>query len=106
AITSPSPIAAAGTGRRIPRRTTRCTAIVGEFADPGPAPAAAPWRAPGTSFAHPYETGGIRRVYLRGHTNIRKRVLIHAGGFNLGLLMRQLIGGGTPRGLQGRLAAA
>jgi hypothetical protein len=47
----------------------------------------------------------MRRVYLRGHTNIRKRVLIHAGGFNLGLLMRQLIGVGTPRGLQGRLGA-
>src|SRR5215218_9519889 len=57
-------------------------------------------------FAHLYETGGMRRVYLRGHTNIRKRVLIHAGGFNLGLLMRHLIGVGTPRGLQGRLVAA
>jgi transposase len=56
-------------------------------------------------FAHLYETGGMRRLYLRGHTNIRKRVLIHAGGFNLGLLMRQLIGVGTPRGLQGRLGA-
>jgi transposase len=57
-------------------------------------------------FAHLYETGGMRRVHLRGHTNIRKRVLIHAGGFNLGLLMRTLIGVGTPRGLQGRLATA
>jgi transposase len=47
----------------------------------------------------------MRRVHLRGHTNIRKRLLIHAGGFNLGLLMRQLIGVGTPRGLQGRLIA-
>jgi transposase len=56
-------------------------------------------------FAHLYETGGLRRVYLRGHPNIRKRLLIHAGGFNLGLLMRLLIGVGTPRGLQGRLAA-
>jgi len=56
-------------------------------------------------FAHLYETGGMRRVHLRGHTNIRKRLLIHAGGFNLGLLMRQLIGVGTPRGLQGRLIA-
>ena len=57
-------------------------------------------------FAHLYETGGMRRVHLRGHTNIRQRLLIHAGGFNLGLLMRRLIGVGTPRGLQGRLAAA
>jgi hypothetical protein len=47
----------------------------------------------------------MRRVYLRGHVNIRKRVLIHAGGFNLGLLMRRLIGVGAPRGLQGRLNA-
>jgi len=58
------------------------------------------------SFAHLYDTGGMRRTHLRGHTNILKRVLIHAGGFNLGLVMRHLIGIGTPRGLQGRLAAA
>src|SRR6202035_4006515 len=57
------------------------------------------------SFAHLYDTGGMRRTHLRGHTNILKRVLIHAGAFNLGLVMRHLIGVGTPRGLQGRLAA-
>jgi transposase len=57
-------------------------------------------------FAHLYETGGMRRVHLRGHANIRKRLLIHTAGFNLGLLMRQRIGVGTPRGLQGRLVAA
>ncbi len=56
------------------------------------------------SFAHVYDTGGMRRTHLRGHTNILKRLLIHAGGFNLGLVMRHLIGLGTPRGLQGRLA--
>ena len=56
-------------------------------------------------FAHLYETGGMRRVHLRGHTNTRKRLLIHTAGFNLGLLMRQLIGVGTPRGLQGRVTA-
>jgi transposase len=56
------------------------------------------------AFAHIYDTGGMRRTHLRGHTNILKRVLIHASGFNLGLVMRQLIGRGTPRGLQGRLA--
>ena len=57
------------------------------------------------TFAHVYDTGGMRRTHLRGHTNILKRLLIHAGAFNLGLLMRQVIGIGTPRGLQGRLAA-
>ena len=56
-------------------------------------------------FAHLYETGGMRRVHLRGHSNILKRLLIHTSGFNLGLLMRQLMGVGTPRGLQGRLSA-
>jgi transposase len=57
------------------------------------------------SFAHLYDTGAMRRTHLRGHTNILKRVLIHAGGFNLGLVMRHLFGIGTPRGLQGRVAA-
>jgi transposase len=56
------------------------------------------------SFAHLYDTGGMRRTHLRGHTNILKRLLIHAGAFNLGLVMRHLIGVGTPRGLQGRVA--
>jgi transposase len=53
------------------------------------------------SFAHLYETGGMRRTHLRGHTNILKRLLIHAGAFNLGLLLRKLVGKGTPRGFQG-----
>jgi transposase len=57
------------------------------------------------TFAHAYETGALRRTYLRGHANIAKRVLIHLSGFNLGLLMRRLLGVGTPRGLQGRVAA-
>ena len=55
--------------------------------------------------AHLYETGGMRRTHLRGHTNILKRLLVHVGGFNLGLFMRTLFGVGTPRSLQGRLAA-
>lgn len=44
-------------------------------------------------------------MHLRGHTNIRKHLLIPTAGFNLGLLMRQLIGVGVSRGLQGRLIA-
>lgn len=57
------------------------------------------------SFAHVYDTGGMRRTHLRGHANILKRLLIQTGAFNLALLMRHLIGVGTPRGLQGRRAA-
>jgi transposase len=51
-------------------------------------------------FAHCYETGGMRRTYLRGHPKILKRLLIHVAGFNLGLVMRQLVGIGKPRRVQ------
>ena len=54
------------------------------------------------SFAHLYESGGMRRLHLRRHANILKRLLVHAAAFNLGLVMRQKWGRGTPRGLQGR----
>jgi len=57
-------------------------------------------------FAHCYETGGMRRTHLRGHPNILKRLLIHVAGFNLGLVMRQLLGIGKPRRVQDGLAAA
>jgi transposase len=56
------------------------------------------------SFTHVLETGGMRRTHLRGHINILKRMLIHVGGFNLGLVMRKLIGIGKPRRLQGLIA--
>jgi hypothetical protein len=47
----------------------------------------------------------MRRTHLRGHGNILKRALVHVSGFNLGLVMRRWFGVGTPRGLQGRVAA-
>ena len=49
------------------------------------------------TFAHLLETGGMRRVWLRGCENIAKRYLVHAGAFNLSLVMRAIFGGGTPR---------
>jgi transposase len=52
-------------------------------------------------FAHSLETGRMRRVHLRGHEKILKRLLIHVAGMNLGLYMRKVFGMGTPRGLQG-----
>jgi len=60
-------------------------------------------------FAHCYDTGGMRRTHLRGHRNILKRLLIHVAGFNLGLVMRKLLGAGKPRalaGLAGRILAS
>ncbi len=47
----------------------------------------------------------MRRTHLRKHGNILKRMLIHVAGCNLGLLMRELFGVGTPRSLQGRSAS-
>jgi len=54
------------------------------------------------SFAHCYETGGMRRCHLRGRENILKRQLIHVGAFNLSLVLRKLLGAGTPRELKNR----
>jgi transposase len=53
------------------------------------------------SFAHMYETGGMRRTHLRKTNNILKRLLIHAVGFNLALMIRKAHGIGKPRTLQG-----
>lgn len=53
------------------------------------------------SFAHMYETGGMRRVHLRGRENILKRLLIQGAAFNLSLILRKAIGVGKPRRLQG-----
>ena len=48
-------------------------------------------------FAHNFDRGGMRRTWLRGRENVHKRYLLHVAGHNLSLLMRQLIGAGTPR---------
>ena len=48
-------------------------------------------------FAHNLDRGGMRRTWLRGRGNVHKRYLLHVAGHNLSLLMRQLIGAGTPR---------
>lgn len=55
------------------------------------------------SFAHCYETGALRRRYVRGEDNVFKRVLVQAAAFNIGLLLRKLSGWGKPRQPQGRM---
>src|SRR6185312_9211935 len=54
------------------------------------------------SFAHNLDRGGMRRTWLRGRENVHKRYLVHVAGHNLGILMRLLIGAGTPRGAAAR----
>jgi len=50
-------------------------------------------------FAHQYETGGMRRLHVRGRGNVAKRVLLQAVAFNLALILRTLTRAGTPKGL-------
>ena len=56
------------------------------------------------TFAHMYETGGMRRVYLRGRENILKRLVVHAAAFNLSLVLRTMLEVGKPRQMQGLAA--
>src|SRR5450432_1308289 len=56
------------------------------------------------TFAHCYETGGMRRCTLHGRKNILKRLLIHVGAFNISLVMRKMLGAGKPRELANRMA--
>jgi transposase len=52
------------------------------------------------SFAHLLETGGARRTWLHGEEKVRKRYSLAAAAYNLGVMMRNLFGIGTPRSLQ------
>ena len=47
----------------------------------------------------------MRRTWLRGRENVHKRYLVHVAGHNLGILMRLLIGAGTPREFLGGVSA-
>ena len=58
------------------------------------------------SFAHLYETGGMRRLYVRGKGNVQKKLLLQAAAGNLALMLRHRMGAGTPRGLQDLLAGS
>ena len=56
------------------------------------------------SFALTLDRGGMRRAWLRGRENLHKRYLVHVAGYNLGLIMRLLVGAGTPREFLARAA--
>ena len=53
-------------------------------------------------FALVLDRGGMRRAWLRGRENLRKRYLVHVAGYNLGLVMLLLVGAGTPREFRAR----
>lgn len=53
------------------------------------------------SFAHICDSGGARRMHVRGLTNVNKRYVLAAAAHNLARIMRRLFGVGKPKGLQG-----
>jgi len=57
------------------------------------------------SFQHTLDRGGMRHTWLRGRENVPKRYLMHVAAYNLGLVMRALLGAGTPKGAAARGAA-
>lgn len=57
------------------------------------------------SFALVLDRGGMRRAWLRGRENLQKRYLVHVAGYDLGLVMRLLVGAGTPREFLARASA-
>ena len=56
------------------------------------------------SFAFLKCSGNMARMTLRGMDNVAKRYLMHAAGYNLGLVMRHLYRYGTPREMAGMFA--
>ena len=51
------------------------------------------------TFAHLCDTGGARRTWLRGLEKVHKRYMSAAMAYNLGRIMRSLLGAGKPRHL-------
>jgi transposase len=49
------------------------------------------------TFAHVCETGGGRRSWLRGQTNVSKAHTLKCAAYNLGLLLRKVWGMSKPR---------
>ena len=56
------------------------------------------------TFAHVCETGGGRRSWLRGQTNVSKAHTLKCAAYNLGLLLRKVWGMSKPRSAETRAA--
>ena len=57
------------------------------------------WSAPGFS-----AEGSSMRLHVRGKENVHKRLLLQAAACNLALLLRKMVGVGTPRAMQDAVA--
>jgi transposase len=61
---------------------------------------------PERGFALLKRTGGLARVFVRGRRQITKKVQSYVAAANLSVILRALLGMGTPRVLQSRLREA
>ena len=52
------------------------------------------------NFAHQFDTGGMKRLYVRGRSNVQKKLLLQAVACNLALLLRVRFGAGKPKAAQ------
>ena len=48
---------------------------------------------------HLYDRTGLRHLPLTGWDNVRKRAILQSAAFNLGAVMRRMVGAGAPRAL-------
>jgi transposase len=58
------------------------------------------------NFAHQFDTGGMDRLYVRGLSNVHKKLLLQAAACNIALLLRSFYGVGKPRAAHDRVFQA
>ena len=49
------------------------------------------------NFAHQFDTGALHRFWVRGRSNVQKKLLLQAAACNLALLLRARFGAGKPK---------
>lgn len=55
------------------------------------------------NFAHQFDTGGMHRLWVRGRSDVHKKLLLQPAACNLALLMRVLLGAGKPKAAHDRV---
>jgi transposase len=58
------------------------------------------------NFAHQFDTGGMNRLWVRGTSNVHKKVLLQAAACNLALLLRAWYGAGKPKAAHDQIEEA
>jgi len=58
------------------------------------------------NFAHQFDTGGMNRLWVRGRSDVQKKLLLQAAACNLALMMRARLGAGKPKAAHDRAKQA